>query len=317
MKNDQIITINGRQYYKDTGLPVKKSSTVALKTAKTSAPTIKAIHSVATRTKSLYSNTAMRSSGSVKTTARKIGRSMDIARSKSISHFAPRTANKTATKPSKHVDQKPIKHPIAAKVARKQVDKKTLQAKTTASKPAKIIKEEAIKEAMSKAAEKEPPKKKSFVKQHLKYLNIMTVGVLLLIAVGYFVYLNLPNISVTIASAQAGINATYPEYVPDGYSSSGPVSFSKGEVIIKFHANTGKTSFMIKQSKSSWDSSAVKLQVDKESPGDTTETKEGGRTIYTYDNNTKAAWVNGGILYTISGDAKLSGEQVRNIATSL
>jgi len=317
MKNDKIITINGRKYHKDSGLPVKKASHIHQSTGKTT-PGIKAIHSVAQRTQSLYSRTAMLTGSSVKTTTRKIGRSMDIARSKSISHFAPH-ATSDGTKPIariKSVNHKPIKHPIAAKVEKLRYDKKVLAQKTNTVKPAKQIKEEAIKEALDKASNNQPPKK-SFIKKHSKYLNLLTVGVLLLVTVGYLVYLNLPNISVKIASAQAGINASFPEYVPDGYGLDGPVSYADGEVSIKFRANSGQSGFIIKQSKSSWDSSAVKMQIDKESNGETIETKEKGRTIYTYDDNTKAAWVNGGILYTINGDAKLSGEQIRHIATSL
>lgn len=242
---------------------------------------------------------------------------MDIAKSKSISRFAPHTAHHSSkTNQIKNTDIKPLKHPIATKIEKTRLQTKTMPAKATTSKPAKVIKEEAIKEALGKTTASKPPKK-SFIKRNSKYVNIITVGVLLLAAIGYFIYLNMPAITVKIASAQAGISASFPEYIPDGYSLDGPVSYSDGQVTINFHANSGNTKFTIKQSKSSWDSSAVKLQVDKESNNDTTETQEGGRTIYTYKDNTKAAWVNGGILYTISGDAKLSGEQIRHIATSL
>lgn len=44
-------------------------------------------------------------------------------------------------------------------------------------------------------------------------------------------------------------------------------------------------------------------------------TQERGLTMYAFDGN--AAWVNGGILYTIESDAALSGDQIRRIATSL
>ena len=40
-----------------------------------------------------------------------------------------------------------------------------------------------------------------------------------------------------------------------------------------------------------------------------------GLTIYTFGQN--AAWVNGGILYTITGNAPLSADQIQHIATSL
>ena len=40
-----------------------------------------------------------------------------------------------------------------------------------------------------------------------------------------------------------------------------------------------------------------------------------GLTIYS--GGKEATWVNGGILYQISGDANLSNDQIQKIATSL
>ena len=182
-------------------------------------------------------------------------------------------------------------------------------------KSAKVIKQEAITKALNKSSTPVNPKN-CFIRRNRKYINIFSVSIVILLLVGYFVYLNMPSISVRVASIQAGIHATYPEYHPDGYSVDGPVSYSNNEVTINFHANTGSSSFMIEQSESSWDSSALKIQVDKDSNNETSESQEGGLTIYSYGDNTKAAWVNGGILYTIIGDAKLSGDQIRRIATS-
>ena len=133
---------------------------------------------------------------------------------------------------------------------------------------------------------------------------------------GYLTYMNLPVLSVKIAATQAGINATYPDYRPDGYKIDGPVSFTSGQVTINFVANTGTSRFSIKQSKSTWDSSAVLDNVVRPAVGEKYITnQEQGLTIYTYNGN--ATWVNGGILYNIQGDAPLSGDQLRHIATSL
>ena len=43
--------------------------------------------------------------------------------------------------------------------------------------------------------------------------------------------------------------------------------------------------------------------------------QERGLTIYSFGD--QAAWVNGGLLYTIDGDAPLSSEQLLNIAASM
>lgn len=303
MKNDNTVTINGQKYDSTTGLPVEELTSQP-KNAKNS---IRSVRSLTQKTV-----------GNIRSPIRKIGRSMDIARSKSISHFAPHVVSpvKKPTSAKQRIDVKPIKHPMAARVEKMRLLAKNSPTNSAVGKPAKVIKQEAIDEALEKSS-MIPNAKIGFIRRHAKFINIFSIGVILLIIAGYLVYLNMPSISVRIASAQAGINATYPEYSPDGYSINGPVLYSDGEVVINFRANTGNSKFVIKQSKSSWDSSAVKIQVDKDSNNETVESKEGGLTIYTYNNGSNAAWVNGGILYAITGNAKLSGEQIRHIATSL
>ncbi|MNH34248.1 hypothetical protein D3C79_948280 [compost metagenome] len=119
-----------------------------------------------------------------------------------------------------------------------------------------------------------------------------------------------------VAAAQAGIDASYPEYHPDGYSLNGAVAYKEGEVSMKFAANGGPQNFTITQTKSSYDSEAVLDNYVKPKVGENyIPFTERGLKIYAYGGN--AAWVNGGILYTISGDAPLSNSQIGNIAKSL
>jgi hypothetical protein len=274
------------------------------------------VHSLAQKSQTLYRRATQKPVAHGAQLVRKVGRSMDIARSKSISHFAQHTlltpAKQTTAK--QNPDVGPVKHPLATKVEKARSSITAPTAKTIATKPAKLIKEEAIAEALKKPSEK--PNKPNIFKRHAKFISTFGASIILLAIIGYSTYFFIPSISVRVASAQAGINATYPEYHPDGYSLNGPVSYSDGEVTINFHANTGSTKFAIKQSKSSWDSTALKNEVDKDSNSmviNTTE--EHGLTIYTYNNT--VTWVNGGILYTITGDAPLSSDQIRRIATSL
>lgn len=268
--------------------------------------------------KSTDNRTSVKPASRIVPLVRKVGHSMDIARSKSIAHFAPKKpVAAIVAKPgtAKHVsDIGPMKHPIAAKIERMNLTKNNpLIAKSDVGKSSKLIKEEAIAEAFSKLSEKQKEERIA-MKRRYKFVNIFSIGLIILMLIGGFVYLYLPNISMQFASAQANISATYPKYCPDGYSWDA-VSYSEGEVNIKFHANTGSSKFAIRQSKSSWDSTAVKNQVSKDSNGEFITTEERGLTIYTYGGN--ASWVNGGILYNITGDAPLSGDQIRRIATSL
>lgn len=243
--------------------------------------------------------------------SRKSRQSMDVSVSSSVSKFhnAKQIHKTPAIKEPDHI--KPVKHPLIAKTEEIQA-KKNLKP-TIVEKSAKQIKNEAIEKALNTPKSEE--KKASFFKKHSKKFNIFSASVVFIMFAGCLLYIYMPALSVNIASAQAGINASYPEYQPDGYSLDGPVSYSNNEVVISFKANTGNTKFSIKQSKSTWDSSAVRNKVNKDSKGEFTTTEEKGLTIYTYNSN--AAWVNGGVLYNITGNAPLSGEQVRKIATSL
>ena len=85
---------------------------------------------------------------------------------------------------------------------------------------------------------------------------------------------------------------------------------------MKFAANAGPGTFTLTQSRSDWDSSAVLANYVLPSFGrNFATTTSRGLTIYNTHN--AAAWVNGGILYTIKGNAPLSSEQVERIAASM
>jgi hypothetical protein len=236
----------------------------------------------------------------------------DIQKSPSVTKFAPHPVGMQQRSIS---DIGHVPHPMAAK-AHAQMNARTNQV-SLAPKPSQVIKQEAIQEALDKAPshtanhkQVERPKSRS------RFISVASSALALLLLGGYFTYLNMPSLSVRVAAAQAGVNASYPEYRPDGYSLNGPVAYSQGEVIMKFAANAGPQNFTVSQAKSNWDSSAVLDNYVKEKAGENYLTyNERGLTIYTFDGN--AAWVNGGILYTITGDAPLSSDQVRRIATSM
>jgi hypothetical protein len=285
MKDNKTVTINGISYDAATGLPMAKI-------------------------KSQINN--------AKAPLQKTRRSMDIARSKSISHFAPIHSRKLI-KPiptNRQMDAQTIKHPIIKSVEKTKQQTANLTPKPTIKKSSRQIKEEAIAESLNQTADNNVKDKRKF-RKYVNFINIFSVGIVLVFIAGCLTYLYMPSFSVRIASVQAGINASYPQYHPDGYSLNGPILYSDGEVSMTFHANTGDSEFVLKESKSSWDSSAVRDMVNKDSKGEfiVTPTEVHGLSIYTYGSN--AAWVNGGILYTIKGNIKLSNDQIRRIAASL
>ena len=308
----KTVTINGRVYEVHSGMPVDE---VPVKQPKTPHPS-RTMHQVVQKSQTLNRRTVKKTGPtiSVHTQPQK---HLDIARHHSIAKFAPHPSGVTPKNAMAAPETGPIAHPVVEKAQLRQKALKQQQQIIKAPKPAQVIKQEAIDESLAKApshsANHHQIKTK---KRYPRILSIASASLALLLLGGYFTYLNMPSLSVRVAAAQAGVNASYPSYHPDGYTLNGPVAYSQGEVMMKFASTTGPQNFTVDETKSSWDSSAVLENYIKAKAGDNYITyDEHGLTIYTYGGN--AAWVNGGVLYTINGDAPLSGDQIRHIATSM
>lgn len=315
MQANKTVTINGRIYDAVTGLPVEKKVVSEPSKLTKPAPTkhvghvsASTVHSSLQRSQTLNRRATKKPEAVAKRP--RPGRHMDISRSRTISRFAPHPASSSSAKKAGTPDIKPRTHPAVVKA----IARTTPVAKPIA-KTSKQIKEAAISAALATPTVK-PIKQKRLKWRWSRRSTTLTTIFALLIVGGILTYINLPGLSVSFASTQAGIKATYPEYRPDGYSLSQPVTFSDGEVTLVFKSNSSDTGYTIVQTRSSWDSSAVLDNVVRKTAGDNyVTTQEKGLIIYTYDQN--AAWVNGGILYEIDSTAPLSGEQIRHIATSL
>ena len=241
-----------------------------------------------------------------------------IKTSPMISRFADiRPATSAATSPPKKQVNTiaPIKHPIQQKIEARQ-QRPVAEATHSSSQTAQEIKHQAITKALYSAQPAKKPAKKSFTRRYPRLVSAGSASLAIVLLAGYFTYINLPSISVRVAAAQAGIDASYPSYQPAGYGIRGPVAYENGEVAINFQSSTNPSHFTINQSKSGWDSSALlDNYIVPQSNNSYASYNDNGLTIYVYGNN--AAWVNGGILHTIEGDAELSGDQIRRIATSM
>lgn len=323
MTDKQIITINGTAYDAHTGLPVAQSSTdnhhqatPAQKHAVTRQHTAaKAIHRKLQKSQTLNRKTVKKHApkqpvrqldGIVRT------KSINVQQSAAISKFAPKPV--VADLPVADLPAQP--HPAVARAAT------TKQVPRPQHTPSRVTPSHAKKEShlvQAIAPQAQAPRRTKKPKRSLKFpkiLNIASASFAVLILAGYFTYLNIPSISVRVAAAQAGINASYPDYRPAGYRLNGPIAYDNGQVSIKFAATTGQQSFTIDQQQTNWDSSALlENYVTKRSNNEYVPHQKSGLTIYTFGND--AAWVNGGILYTISGNSQLSDDQVLRIATSM
>lgn len=227
-----------------------------------------------------------------------------------ISKFAKAAPAATAQKP----DIAPTVHPIVAKVHATQVK----QTEQRVLKPSHVIKQQAIQAAMAKT-DSRSRKQFKLKKPQSKFQTILktaSLAVMALLIGAYLMYLNMPSITTSIAAAQAGIRASYPGYTPNGYLLAGPVAYNSGIISMRFAASAAPVAYTVQQARSSWDSSAVRENYVVPEVGEKYHTTQAnGLTIYTYGQN--AAWVNAGILYTISGNAPLSTDQIQRIAVSM
>lgn len=340
--SQNIVTINGIIYDATTGMRIGEAA--VRKPQTTRRPAATAAHTIHSHTQ--RSATLHRSVAAKHTTVRP-----DISAKKPSHSPVKPTQSITATRPAtthplvskfgqptsqqpavkkldattklitpKTVDIAPQAHPMTDKAAARKTTAAPVRA-TSANLSARNIKSRALSDSLKKAPEHntkhatkqhKTPKKSRFSRA----LSLSTASLALLILAGYFTYVNMPNISVRVAASQAGINATYPNYRPDGYNLSGPIAYNNGQVSMKFASTGGSQSYTITQSRSNWDSSAVQQNYAEAKWGnDVITVQANGLTIY--KNGSNAVWVNGGILYTISGDAPLSNEQTTTLATSM
>lgn len=304
MENNTV-SINGKLYDSHTGSPIDGGEHQESESSGRQTISAGNIHHGSQRSKTLRRKSLPTPSSSTKITV-KFNDDVRATHQQSaaISRFAPHPV----ITPYESVETEDI--PAQPHAFSEKVAERTTQAQSTPA-PAKEIKDQAIQKALASAKSADQPTKR---RSHV--FSMASGGLAILLLAGYLTYISMPTISMRVAAAQAGIDASYPSYQPSGYSLAGPISYGDGEVSIAFNANAGPQNYTISEKATSWDSSALlENYVVPASGGSYITHQQGGLTIYSYDNG--AAWVNGGILYTIEGNALLSQDQILKIAGSL
>lgn len=136
------------------------------------------------------------------------------------------------------------------------------------------------------------------------------------ILVGFFAYQNVPNLSMRVAAAKAGVNASLPGYQPSGFSLIGPIQAQPGKVSIKFKSNSDSREFQVNQQATQWNNESLienYVAVDRRAYQ---TYQDNNKTIYIYDNN-NATWIDNGVWYQVEGDSNLSADQLLRLASSL
>lgn len=340
MRGKHTLVINGKIYDAVTGLPVaapavtpkpEVSTPVSKPKAATTtaALTPRETHHAKTAHVSTRKSTTLRRDVLKKPTtkpqvgaARRKPQPGHVQKSAKISKFATHPQPIARPRqPMPRLDITPVRPKPAAIVAEKQalVAKPATPVQSTPTLSTRSVKEQLISERLA-AVDTTPvkaPKKRSggFLKKR-RTASLVSAALAFVVFGGYLTYLNMPGLSVRVAAAQADVAASFPEYHPDGYRFNGPVAYAPGQVAINFLANGGTAKYTVTEQKSTWDSQAVYDNIVAKTADDSYVTNsQQGLTIYTFKGD--AAWVNKGILYTISGDAPLSNEQLLKIAGSL
>lgn len=219
-------------------------------------------------------------------------------------------------RPSTTLNRKYVRRPSTSDIIRSPHSQ-------SISKPSAYeLKDLAIKKALSqtlKNTSTTPPDHSSNLSTHFGFKRILLAFSCTAIAIFgliYFINLNIPDLSLRVAAMQSGIEATYPSFIPRGFNLDN-INSENGKITLSFFNPTSNTNFSLSEEKTSWDSNTLlKNFVQSNYEKDYITIREQGLTLYI--DNTKATWVNGGILYKITiSSGSLTKKQIRMLAVSL
>lgn len=170
--------------------------------------------------------------------------------------------------------------------------------------------EDAIANAKSHTAQPiKLPKPKTKLAPASMVLAILLLG-------GFITYQNTYNLSMRLAGSRAGISARLPGYKPDGFSISGRIAYSPGQVDIDYQSTSDDRRFSLTQEKTNWDEAQMVNNLFRQNSQSYQTYQSQDNNIYIYGEH-NATWIDNGIRYTITGKSALTSDQLVKIAGSL
>lgn len=150
-----------------------------------------------------------------------------------------------------------------------------------------------------------------------RWVKIAIVFVVVLAALAFIVWRNMPSVAVKIAGLKASVNTSIPTYTPVGYSYSGATAGSNNEVHINYQDNQNNSNvYKITEKKTSMDSTALgSSPIVTNNQVQTTNVN--GNSVYIYGPTNDVTWVNQGVQYTIENKAGLPSDQLVSIVQSI
>lgn len=255
----------------------------------------------------------------------RLQRAQSIPKSTSISRFT-HSSHTTIRKISRPLSvQHPKKHLSTANTPSHQMAVKhnspsSHKPQSSNSRTEKIV-ATALRNATAHEASQQlhkKPKKRfgGLLPIYSKRTRLASTALAVLLLGGFFVYQNIPNLSMKIAAQRAGFEARLPGYQPAGFALKGPIQYSPGKISVNFKSNSDERNFHITQQVSNWNSQALVDNFIASNNKQYQTVEQKGKTIYIYD-STNATWVSGGTWYQIEGNSSLSSDQLLSIADSL
>jgi len=193
----------------------------------------------------------------------------------------------------------------------------------------KSARQESLRSFQKKAIDRstshtQPKTKKPTRRQRLSHklrvsnrtVNIAAASLAAVLLVGFIVYQNVPNLSMRLAAARAGVEGTLPGYQPSGFGLAGPIKYQQGQITLSYTSHSDERKFQVSQKASQWNSETL-LESYVATGQKTYQTfQDAGKTIYIYDDD-NATWVDGGVWYQIEGNSALNSDQLLRIAASM
>lgn len=189
----------------------------------------------------------------------------------------------------------------------------------------KSVHHKAIQRALDDATSHKQPRAKKTSRRHrlshklrvsTRTVNVAAASMAVLLLVGFVAYQNVPNLSMRVATARAGVNGTLPGYQPAGFGLAGPIQYQNGQIVLNYASRSDQRQFTVRQKTTQWNSDTL-LDNFIASNQKTYQTfQDSGKTIYIYDDDS-ATWVDGGVWYQIEGNSALSNDQLLRMAASM
>lgn len=132
----------------------------------------------------------------------------------------------------------------------------------------------------------------------------------------FLAYQRVPNIGMRVAAARAGFSGTIPGTTPAGYAFKGPINYSQNVIAVSYKSNSDNRNFKIVQRPTGWSSEALLTNYVQGTNLKYQAYNDRGLTVYIMDNN-NAAWVNGGVWFTLTSSGELSTDQILAMASSM